>query len=137
MTARERELESKRKYNASPKARAARARYMKTPAGRESLRQSKARWNRANAESVRIASYKRKLEQRLRIDAIKLVAGCADCGYRDNPAALEFDHVENNKESNVSRLLGATWIRVQAEIDKCEVVCANCHRIRTVNRIRA
>jgi hypothetical protein len=50
---------------------------------------------------------------------------------------LEFDHLDgSNKSWNISDLLGraSSLDRVQREIDKCEVVCANCHRIRTVRR---
>lgn len=125
-----------RRYNASPKGRAARERYMQTERGREVQRLAKARSNRKNAESIRIASYKRKSGQRERIDQIKQAAGCTDCGYSSHPAALEFDHVNGDKSSNVSRLIGSTWDRIEAEIAKCEVVCANCHRIRTVERCR-
>lgn len=57
---------------------------------------------------------------------------CLDCGERD-PIVLEFDHVRGKKESNVATLIHntASIKRIQAEIAKCEVVCANCHRRRT------
>lgn len=60
---------------------------------------------------------------------------CMDCGERDL-RVLEFDHVTDDKEANISRLLMevASKERLLAEINKCEVVCANCHRIRTVQR---
>lgn len=65
-------------------------------------------------------------------DAIKMLRGCVDCGYREHPAALDFDHVRGVKVGNLSAM---TDIRkVQAEIAKCEVRCANCHRIVTYNR---
>lgn len=101
------------------------------------MRRAKAKSNRKHADAIRIASRKRKVGQKLQIDAIKLAKGCADCGYAVNPAALEFDHANGNKEANVSRLIGSTWTRILAEIDKCDVVCANCHRIRTVDRLLA
>lgn len=60
---------------------------------------------------------------------------CLDCGY-SNPMALEFDHVNEDKKYNVSDMVrkGYKWETVLAEIKKCEVVCANCHRIRTNRR---
>lgn len=55
---------------------------------------------------------------------------CVDCGETDI-VVLEFDH-QRDKEMNVSRLVNSYgWKRVQVEIEKCEVVCANCHRRRT------
>jgi len=48
---------------------------------------------------------------------------------------MDLDHVRGTKEFKVSeavqRAYGLTLKRVQAEIAKCDVVCANCHRIRT------
>ena len=63
-------------------------------------------------------------------------ASCVDCGASDS-RVLEFDHREDEeKDKDVSALLsnGAGWERIQSEIDKCDVVCANCHRIRTYER---
>lgn len=60
---------------------------------------------------------------------------CVDCG-NDNPVVLEFDHVRGEKENSVTLLiLGACSIkRIAEEIEKCEVRCANCHRIATAER---
>lgn len=60
---------------------------------------------------------------------------CIDCG-EDNILTLEFDHVTGDKYSGVTVLAwrGRTWKVIQEEIDKCEVVCANCHNIRTAKR---
>ncbi|HXB15201.1 MAG TPA: hypothetical protein VNV44_05605 [Solirubrobacteraceae bacterium] len=58
---------------------------------------------------------------------------CVDCGESD-PIVLEFDHVAD-KEFDVSAGLRThKWEAVLREIDKCEVVCANCHRRRTARR---
>jgi hypothetical protein len=56
---------------------------------------------------------------------------CVDCGESD-PVVLEFDHV-GEKLMDVSHmaLMGFTWASVEAEIAKCEVRCANCHRRKT------
>jgi hypothetical protein len=63
-------------------------------------------------------------------------APCVDCGERD-PIVLEFDHV-GEKAASISELLsdGASMKAVDAEIARCEVVCANCHRRRTAARGR-
>lgn len=54
---------------------------------------------------------------------------CIDCGF-SNWLALEFDH-QGNKEFNVSEGLLYSLDRVKKEIEKCEIRCANCHRIKT------
>jgi hypothetical protein len=56
---------------------------------------------------------------------------CKDCGEKD-PIVLEFDHkVPELKEYNISNMMGYSWDKIKTEIDKCDVVCANCHRRRT------
>lgn len=56
---------------------------------------------------------------------------CVDCGETDI-VVLQFDH-QRDKESDVAKLVrrGYAWDRVLAEIEKCQVVCANDHRRRT------
>lgn len=59
---------------------------------------------------------------------------CQDCGESDI-VVLEFDHVNDDKDNSVAVGMfrwGAS--RLQAEIEKCEVVCANCHKRRTDRR---
>ena len=57
-----------------------------------------------------------------------------DCGYQDHPAALSFDHVQGQKLGNVSEMIKRAWTVIATEIQKCEVVCLNCHAIRTWSR---
>jgi hypothetical protein len=58
---------------------------------------------------------------------------CFDCGETD-PVVLEFDHI-GDKMFNVAQALPyRNWSSILAEIEKCEVVCANCHRRRTARR---
>ena len=66
-----------------------------------------------------------------RLQEIKLESGCVDCGYKENPTALEFDHVRGEKTFTISKNPSLAWERIEEEIAKCEVRCANCHRIRT------
>ena len=58
---------------------------------------------------------------------------CVDCGV-DDLVVLELDHLRD-KEHNVTTMFsGYSWNRILKEINKCEVVCANCHRRRTFTR---
>jgi hypothetical protein len=54
---------------------------------------------------------------------------CVNCGESD-PIVLEFDHRNRNeKVENISNLIThSSWKRVECEIQKCDVLCANCHR---------
>ena len=70
---------------------------------------------------------------------IKTASGCIDCGYAAHAAALQFDHIDNNKKANVSDLIRSDygWETIKKEIDKCVVRCANCHAIVTAERRHA
>lgn len=61
---------------------------------------------------------------------------CADCPESD-PIVLQFDHVRGEKVKDIGAMLadwGCSWAQVKTEIDKCDVVCANCHLRRTAAR---
>jgi hypothetical protein len=55
---------------------------------------------------------------------------CELCGYDRCPEALEFHHpFDDTKEFGVSsRGYTRSWEKVREEIDKCVLLCANCHR---------
>lgn len=60
---------------------------------------------------------------------------CVDCG-ESNPVCLEFDHVRGNKHKAISTMItsAASIAALMAEIGKCEVRCANCHRKKTAQQ---
>ncbi len=59
---------------------------------------------------------------------------CIDCGEQDI-VVLEFDHLRD-KDLSISQMMakGRSWVSILIEIEKCEVVCANCHKRRTAKR---
>jgi hypothetical protein len=61
---------------------------------------------------------------------------CVDCGESD-PVVLEFDHVRGKKDGSISAMVsaGRPIAVIQAEIEKCDVRCANCHRETTVTQL--
>jgi len=72
-----------------------------------------------------------------RVAAMKMAAGCVDCGYAEHDVALDYDHLPGaTKLFSISGAWGRPWQSILDEIAKCEVVCANCHRVRTVGRRR-
>lgn len=72
------------------------------------------------------------------IRSLKEQHPCTDCGVRFPHYVMDFDHTHGTKVANVSVLArrGASLERISAEIDKCELVCANCHRARTWKRLQ-
>ena len=60
---------------------------------------------------------------------------CKDCGKSYPPCAMDFDHTENNKVKKINIFLtNCNKAKLIEEVNKCEIVCSNCHRIRTHNR---
>lgn len=99
------------------------------------------RWYRDNpsVRAVRMDGYARRRREELhrRILEHLLEHPCVDCGEAD-PVVLEFDHLRD-KLRNVTGMANARmpWSKIRAEIEKCEVVCANCHRRRTARRLNS
>lgn len=61
---------------------------------------------------------------------------CIDCG-ENNPIVLEFDHKDgSNKVSSISKMVQNQFSieNILKEIEKCDVRCANHHRIRTAEQ---
>lgn len=95
------------------------------------------RWMRQVQDPARQRTYNRRSHERKRVWAISLKdKPCADCGGTFPPYVMDFDHVRGVKTANVAELLWGNVSKdiVLAEIAKCELVCANCHRIRTHSR---
>jgi hypothetical protein len=59
---------------------------------------------------------------------------CSDCGGLFPSVCMDFDHVNGTKVMSVSMMVTRSLEDLHAEINKCELVCANCHRLRTEKR---
>jgi len=72
-----------------------------------------------------VVSRRRKLKKM----AVEYKGGsCQGCGYRNCVQALQFHHVNpEHKDFSFSRAGSKSWERLQVELDKCVLVCANCH----------
>jgi hypothetical protein len=77
--------------------------------------------------------YQKKKRRELKAELIASRGGrCADCGYDTAVAALEFHHRDaRSKEFQVSKS-SVSRTRRWAEAAKCDLLCANCHRVRHV-----
>jgi hypothetical protein len=60
---------------------------------------------------------------------------CLDCGVPFPTCCMDFDHVRGDKTIILAKMFTFPWAKVLEEIDKCDLVCACCHRIRTQNRL--
>ena len=91
------------------------------------------------ANKGRYVRQAQRRKQRLRLEQTRLLIGyfeahpCVDCGERD-PVVLEFDHLRDKRFDIGPAISQRSWRDILAEIQKCEVVCANCHRRRTSAR---
>lgn len=74
-------------------------------------------------------------EHRSKLKDILIASKCSDCPCSDW-RVLEFDHINDDKKGDVTQLIqnGNSWEVILSEINKCEIVCANCHRLRTMTR---
>lgn len=72
-------------------------------------------------------------QNRIKLFDYLITHPCVDCG-ETNPVVLDFDHRNpTEKEFGIggAGLLFRSWQKVFVEIEKCDVRCANCHRIKT------
>ena len=79
------------------------------------------------------------LINRERIRELKELNPCTDCGNTYAPECMDFDHLPQfEKKANIALMVasGSTWKLISQELAKCELVCANCHRVRTTQRIQ-
>jgi hypothetical protein len=104
--------------NNTPRALASRLSYSKTQASRDS--------KNLHME-IRFRVFKELL-------TILKWGPCTDCGGVFPACVMDFDHVRGVKEFDLSKGGSKTWSALVEELSKCEVVCSNCHRIRTSNR---
>ena len=79
---------------------------------------------RASAEQARLRKYELMCSAKNR--------PCMDCGIQYPPHVMDFDHVRGKKDFYIGQFgRSKSTSCLQAEIEKCDVVCANCHRLRT------
>lgn len=81
-----------------------------------------------------------RTERKMFIENFKRNKPCLDCGNQYPVYVMDFDHREGS-----SKVASISWMsmhstanleKIKLEIEKCDLVCANCHRIRTHDRIQ-
>lgn len=88
-----------------------------------------------NKKAYNETKQRRRKTNRQLVDEIKSTTPCFDCKKLYPPECMDFDHLRD-KLANISKLVATdcSWSRIEVEMEKCELVCANCHRIRTFSR---
>jgi len=96
-------------------------------------------YERGGAALIRKHNAAAKRRNRKLVMAFKESTPCVDCGRRYPHYVMDFDHVQGTKAGDISTMAGKPVgeASLRAEIGKCELVCANCHRGRTWKRIHA
>ena len=95
-----------------------------------SRRKANRKWNEANKEQKKTIWLKCIKRQKKWFDELKSTYYCIKCG-ENNPLCLDFHHrdpVEKKYELAYMGVRGYSKEKILAEIDKCDVLCANCHR---------
>ena len=88
-----------------------------------------------NAARLYPKQKQRYREQKLR--AVEFMGGiCADCKGKFHPAVYDFHHLDGSGKDMTTRRgwTALTWDKVVAELAKCIMLCANCHRIRHTDK---
>ena len=96
-----------------------------------------ARYFQENKKALRISQNAKRNLIRRRTQEIKESTPCADCGEQFPHYVMDFDHLPGmGKAFNIGTPSNApSMSALEAEIRKCDVVCANCHRHRTFMRL--
>jgi len=102
------------------------------PTCRECQKSFRANWYRKNKDrhlqNVKTRKYRVRDEARQFVLDYLSTHPCSECGESD-PVVLEFHHIEG-KDKDISHMVvdGRSLAAIQVEIERCRVVCANCHR---------
>lgn len=98
-------------------------------------------YNKENRIKILESGRTKKIRNREFINNYKREHPCVDCGqyFHKFPQCLDFDHKDRaTKTSGISVMGNRAYSleRIKNEMDKCELRCANCHRVKTVLEAR-
>lgn len=128
------------RYNASSGGKLKRRQWRRTEAGKAATaRYQKTEKHKDRRRASRTRTYDRAVavereRRRRNVELIRSLksAPCADCGNTFDPVCMDFDHRPGEtKIAALSKIASLSREAILAEIAKCDVVCSNCHRLRT------
>jgi len=124
---RKKERQEKSKKRKDQKAAEAAAKIQR----RKEEKDAKQRWEELHPNEVR----ERRLERQRASRGEKIIINakkgpCTDCGKKFPPYVMDLHHVRGKKAANISQMKRGSVKKLEEEIAKCDLLCANCHRIR-------
>jgi len=86
-------------------------------------------WRSKNLDYIR--DKQRETKRLRKLKAIEYLGSkCSSCKHEFHPAVYEFHHTDPaTKDRDPSKMLQLSWERLSTELDKCQLLCANCHRL--------
>jgi protein-arginine kinase activator protein McsA len=105
----------------------------------ECQKEYKNKWYHSNVENKEnFRKTRLDTKKKIKIKMVEYLSGkyCTDCGEK-NIITLDFDHKDGvEKKHNISHMVANafSWESILSEISKCDIRCANCHRIRTAKQ---
>jgi hypothetical protein len=98
-------------------------------------REAQHRYYLENKRKYREASRKKNNLIRRKIIELKTGKKCKDCGIKYPYYVMDFDHIKGEKKFNIGNSVSNMTMKTfLEEVEKCEIVCSNCHRHRTYMR---
>lgn len=87
-------------------------------------------------KSTRSTQIPHFMRGKIYIESLKTGKPCLDCGEYFHFSIMEFDHRPGTiKKRNISKMNGYSKTNIDSEAAKCDLVCSNCHHIRTWKRL--
>ena len=129
------DIEAKKKHAAYMKEY-----YKRNPEKRKAWKKWFRKWRKTDKDYHKkyrepsIILLKSKRREREEFAIREKMKPCTDCGIMFPPWIMQFDHRDKEKkEGNIGELVRHTYDLelIKREIDKCDIVCANCHAERT------
>ena len=97
-------------------------------AHKEELQEKRQAYYAQDKDREMTRSQQRRAHVKAVLWAYKSARACCVCGYNESPLALDFHHNNPDKEGAIGRMKTYKLSRIMAEVEKCIVVCACCHR---------
>jgi predicted HNH restriction endonuclease len=79
----------------------------------------------------KMVAYNKERYKQHKLRAVEYMGGvCMDCKGAFHIAAFDFHHIDPREPDLIPSWLSRSWANIEAELSKCVMLCANCHRIR-------